>query len=132
MMLYPRRNAATTVADSLRDLSELHTVYVLDGAWLVVGPTGIFVITEELDDLARGCERARGLATQVRLELSNELAWVPFVDAVCASTKPVTTGEHTSSVIPANLIEVTVGSGPQTVDAETLAHLRLLRYRLLD
>lgn len=130
-MLYPRRNAATTVADSLRDLSDQHTVYVLDEAWLVVGPVGIFVITEEADDLDAGCERARRVATAVRLELSNELAWVPFVDAVCATSKPVATNLHASSVIPTNLIDVTVGSGPQTIDAETLEHLRLLRYRVL-
>ena len=84
-MFRSQRANPTTLADTLGALPAGMKVFVLDEAWLVVGRCGLFVVTEDEGDLAAASLRAASLADAVRLQLSDELVWVPFIDAMCAT-----------------------------------------------
>lgn len=121
----------TSVDEALRALPSTATVYVLDEAWLVVAPSGIVVLTEDRGDLTSAALRAAEMADAVRSRLSEELAWVPFVDAMCATTVVGFDPDQPCLVVPADLVEFSVTGGPRSIDAETLDKLRLLPYPTL-
>lgn len=127
-----------TVADVSAVLSHLptdHLVFVLEGAWMVVGPTGLFVLATHLgdpdDDVEQASERAAEQASSMRARLAEQLAWVPFVDAfvVTAGVR----GERTEGLgcptVPLQRLAATIAEAPRTVDEETLAQLARLGVR---
>ena len=131
-MFRSHRSHTAILADTLRGLPDAITVFVLDDAWLVVGARGIFVVTEDTGDLAAAALRAAEVADEVRLKLSDELVWVPFVDAMCATTAVGFEPDQPCLIIPLDLVATTVADGPATVDADTLSKLRLMGYRILS
>jgi len=50
--------------------------------WVVVGPSGLFVIVRSDGDAAACAQRAVDHAHVLRSRLADELPWVPFVSAV--------------------------------------------------
>lgn len=130
MFRSPRTGPASLI-DILRSLPASVTVFVLEGGFLVVGPAGLFVLTQDEGDLASAARRAAEQADAVRLQLSDELVWVPFVDAMCVTTDAAFDPRQPCLVVPNDLVAHTVIGGPTTVDDETLAKLRLLRHRVL-
>ena len=129
-MFKSQRASPATLEETLLTLSAPISVFVLDGAWLVAGPSGLFVLTQDDGDLPAATARASALADAVRLELSDQLVWVPFVDAMCASAE-VGVDDQPCLVIPHDLVVPTVSAGPHTLDAETLTKLGTLRYPIL-
>lgn len=105
--------------------------FELDDAWLVVSPQGLFVLTEDDGDLAAACTRAAQRADALRLELSDHLAWVPFIDAMCATYDPHFDPDQPCLVVPQDLVVHTVGTGPVRVDEATLESLAGLRYPIV-
>ncbi|MBX7067838.1 MAG: hypothetical protein K1X38_00495 [Microthrixaceae bacterium] len=126
-----QRTGPSSLVDILRSLPPSVTVFVLDGGFLVVGPAGLFVLTQDEGDLASAARRAAEQADAVRLQLADELVWVPFVDAMCVTTDAAFDPRQPCLVVPHDLVAHTIVGGPTTVDNETLAKLRLLRHRVL-
>lgn len=126
------RPAAVDVSAELRGLPTNHLTFQLEGAWLVVGPTGLFVIVPDEGDLEGAAERATSRALEVRSRLAAELAWVPFVDALVATNRDDATTRLPCIALPADLLRFTIVEGPRTVDEDTLSKLALLSlHRLL-
>lgn len=50
--------------------------------WVVVGPTGLFVVGRSNGDLDASTRRTSSIAHLLRTRLADELPWVPFVSAV--------------------------------------------------
>lgn len=131
VMFRSQRLTAAPLDEQLRGLPSSVSVYVLDEAWLVVSPSGLFVLTEDQGDLAAAARRAADRADTVRLELSDQLVWVPFIDAMCATGEVHFDPAQPCLVVPQDLVVHTVVEGPGRIDAETLAKLRLLGYPTL-
>lgn len=131
-MFRSQRVTPNTLADTLGALPDGVTVYVLDGAWLVVGRCGLFVVTEDDGDLSQASLRAAARADAVRLQLSDELVWVPFIDAMCATHEVQFDPDQPCLIVPHDLVAHTVASGPDRLDDETLDRLRALRYPVLS
>lgn len=130
-MFRSQRLTSVSLEEQLRSLPVSVTVYVLDGAWLVVSQSGLFVLTEDEGDLAAAARRAADRADAVRLELSDQLVWVPFIDAMCATPETQFDPAQPCLIVPQDLIVHTVLEGPARIDADTLATLRLLGYPTL-
>ncbi len=130
-MFRPARSAAVDVRAELQLLPTTHTTFQLEGAWLVVGPTGLFVIVAEEDDLAIAASRAIRRADEVRSRLAMELAWVPFVDALVATRQPDGPLRLPCIAVPSNLLRLAISEGPRTVDDATLATLAMLQLQRL-
>lgn len=50
--------------------------------WVVVGPSGLFLIVRSTGDLAASTQQATDMAHVLRSRLADVLSWVPFVSAV--------------------------------------------------
>lgn len=50
--------------------------------WVIVGPTGLFVVGRSRGDIVRASADAIELAHQLRSGLADVLSWVPFVSSV--------------------------------------------------
>jgi len=130
-MFRSQRATPVPLEHLLRALPPEVTVFVLDGAWLVVGGSGLFVLTEDDGDLSAATARAAARTDAVRLELSDRLVWVPFIDAMCATYDSAFDPDQPCLVVPQDLVAHTVTAGPQQIDADTLAKLRTLRLPVL-
>ena len=116
------------VQDQLSQLPVTHMTFHVEGGWLVVGPTGLFVLTtDDGDDLEGAARRAVERANEVRERLSLELAWVPYVDALVATNDPDGPMHLPCLAVPADLLTGAIVEGPQTIDDETLNTLGRLR-----
>lgn len=120
-------NLSTTLADELRRLPSPMLTYVLDDAYLTVGPTGVFVLVEGDDDVTAACRVAAARASSVRAELADQMAFVPFVDAVVTVTDHGFDPAQPAVVIPHDLVRFTVCEGRRIIDDEMMARLHLLR-----
>lgn len=130
-MFRSRSDAADRLHRQLQALPTQFLVYMLDAAWFVVGPTGLFVVTEQGDDPSRSCTRAAAQAQTVRSQLANELHWVPFVDAIVVGDgRNLDAGAASDcALIPRSMLRATLCDGPKTVDDESLARLAMVRLR---
>jgi len=126
-----RSDAADRLHQQLRALPTQFLVYMLDAAWFVVGPTGLFVVTDQGDDPSGACTRAASQAQTVRSELADELHWVPFVDAIVVGDgRKLDIGTVSDcALIPRSLLRATLCDGPKTVDDESLARLAMVGLR---
>jgi hypothetical protein len=130
-MFRSQRTTANSLTAVLRALPRSVTVFDVSDAWLVVGPSGLFVLTEDDGDLTAAALRAAARADSVRLRLSDELVWVPFVDAMCVTADTSFDSNQPCLVVPHDVVAQTVTGGPVSVDAETLEKLRLLAFPVL-
>ena len=121
---------STVVAGQLQLLPVWHVTFQLEGAWLVVGPTGLFVITADDGDLRAAADRATARALEVRNRLATELAWVPFVDALVGTSRDEALAELPCLAVPIDLLLYTIAEGPRTGDDDTLERLTRMRLQL--
>ena len=94
---------------------------------MVVGPSGVFVVTHPEPDLESSARRVLARADDVRVRLEKELDWVPFVDAVIASPRLEDRGSLPCLAVPVNELPGLVTEGPQIITDEVLARLLDLR-----
>jgi hypothetical protein len=128
------RSAKARVRDvggELRRLATSHSTFQLDGGWFVVGPTGLFVVAAGEPDLGTAARWAVDRATAMRAELADQLVWVPFVDAIVATSHSGPGTDLPCLVVPVSLLRSTIEDGPRTVDDATLSKLGLLAMRRL-
>jgi hypothetical protein len=131
-MFRSARSTATDVRTELQLLPPSHTTFQLDDAWFVVGPTGLFVVAADDGDLDAAARRAVLRAERLRDEVSLELAWVPFVDAIVATASNDGPVRLACLTVPVNLLRLAIADGPRTVDDETLEALGRLQLRRID
>lgn len=122
------RSPALDVSGALRALPTSHVTYFHDQSWLVMGPTGLFLITVGEGDVEAAAAAALGAARRLRAALAAEVAWVPFVDAVVV----VASLRRPQPSVPALVVAIdrlasTIADGPRIVDDETLARLTRMR-----
>jgi hypothetical protein len=99
-----------------------YVVQRVDNHWVVVGPTGIFVVGRARGDVAASAEQTSALAHELRAALSERISWVPFVDAIL-----VADGDHgglACTVVPLDLLVVALTSGGVTIDVSGLAQVQ--------
>lgn len=99
-----------------------YAVSRLGDHWIVLGPTGLFVVGRAGDDLTTDADVTVALAHRIRSQLSDVMPWVPFIDAL------VVTAEADLSV-PCTLVdiatlEMALLSGPVSIDELGLEQLR--------
>ncbi|CAN5512478.1 hypothetical protein BH10ACT3_BH10ACT3_04280 [soil metagenome] len=94
---------------------------VLD-QWAVAGPTGLFVVGRADADLAASAHRTASMAHQLRAMLSNEVPWVPFVDALL-----VADGEGSGlecTVVDLDMLEMMLTGGAPAIDEVSLHQIK--------
>jgi hypothetical protein len=131
-MFRTTRSPGVDVSGELRDLPTSHLTYHHEGAWFVLGPTGLFVITADDGHLQEAAELAVANAARLRADLAKELAWVPFVDALVATHNPEAALSLPCIAVPVSLLRYTVSEGPRTVPEATLAQLTRLWLSILS
>jgi len=99
-----------------------YAVSRLGDHWIVLGPTGLFVVGRAGDHLASDADVTVALAHRIRAHLSDVMPWVPFIDAL------LVTAEADLSV-PCTLVdiatlEMALLSGPVSIDDVGLEQLR--------
>lgn len=98
-----------------------HEVRRVRDHWVVVGPTGIFVVGRARGDVATSAETTSALAHELRAALSEHIPWVPFVDALL-----VAHGDHSGlacTVVPLDLLVVALTSGGVSLDPRGMAQV---------
>ena len=125
-MFRPARFPVAELSHELQGLPQHHLTYMLEGAWLVVGPTGLFVLVDADGDLAASAVAAVRSAGELRARLCDTLAWVPFVDAVVVTSNPRRCSIPECLVVHIDMIRDMICNGPTTIDPQTLMQLALL------
>lgn len=103
-------------------LSDDYLVRRVRDHWVVVGPTGLFVVGRCQDDPAACVRTTTGLALELRNRLADVVSWVPFVEPVVVSD-----GEHTDpdcTVVRVTDLETALTAGPHVVGDVDLGILR--------
>ena len=120
-MFRPHPNARE-VSRRVARLPLEYAVNRLGDHWIVLGPTGLFVVGRAGDDLTVDADVTVALAHRIRTHLSDAMPWVPFIDAL------VVTADADLSV-PCTLVdiatlEMALLSGPISIDEVGLNQLR--------
>jgi hypothetical protein len=90
--------------------------------WAIVGPTGIFVVGRATRDVARSCERTSAVAHALRSALSNDVSWVPFVDALVVADQE--RPGLACTVIELDMLLFALTWGGTTIDPVGLAQIQ--------
>ena len=104
--------------------------------WVVAGPTGIFTVGRAELDPARDAERTSVLAHELRAVLSDEVPWVPFVDALLVAPHEVLVdpgvGSLACTVVELDMLGLALTNGALTVRERELAEIQRLLPLVLD
>jgi hypothetical protein len=103
-------------------LPDDYLVRRLGDHWVVVGPTGCFVVGRAVEEDSGAPERAAELAVLFRTRLADAVPWVPYVDVVLVGdperSHPVCT------YVEPDLLETVLTNGPAVLDGVALHQLR--------
>ncbi|HPB44931.1 MAG: hypothetical protein M9952_03060 [Microthrixaceae bacterium] len=124
------RQTQRPIEDTLRGLPSGFVVYVVEGTYVVVGTTGVFVIAENSIDLHAAAAAAAIGAHRLRSELADALPFVPFVDAIAVGSC-ATPSDLPALIVPHDMVESTIVGGPTVIDWSTLESLQHLSYPVL-
>lgn len=89
--------------------------------WIVVGPTGIFVVGHADDQPLASAEATVSLAHRLRADLSDVIPWVPFVDAMLVVEDHL---RLPCTVVDIGSLELALLSGPRAIDEAGVSQLR--------
>lgn len=114
------------VDDVLRELDRTFVVGTYGSDRLIGGPAGLFVTTAVEDRLAPDAARhAADLAAETRNQLAVHLAWVPFVTPLAVSRQgDQIVPDASATVVPLDLLTITLSMGPESIDVSSLRALR--------
>jgi hypothetical protein len=115
------RAAAPDVEAELRELPATHAAFLEEGSWVVLGPTGLFVVTDGATGLYEAALSSVLGAFRLRSDLATELAWVPFVDALVVADDAPPADELPCPAVPFRMLRSILSEGPRIVDEQTLA-----------
>ena len=97
---------------------------VVDGARVVVGPAGAFVLADGGDDPVATGDRVVSLTHSLRSILATQLTWVPFIDPIVVvddDWDDEAAGAATS--VPADLLAPTILYGAGRLDPAAADHI---------
>lgn len=89
--------------------------------WIVVGPTGIFVVGRSGEDPTASAELTVSLARRIRARLSDVIPWVPFVDPLLVAGKHL---DLPCTVVDIHSLEMALLCGPVAIDEVGVDELR--------
>lgn len=90
--------------------------------WVVVGPTGIFVVGRAENDVAASAEHTLALAHELRERLGEVTPWVPFVDALVVADREVP--DSACTIVDVDMLVRALTVGAPTLDDAALVTLR--------
>lgn len=90
--------------------------------WIVIGPTGIFVIGRADDDVVGAAGDLTGVAHELRDQLGEVTPWVPFVDTLLVADQE--RHDLACPVIELDSLSMALTVGARTLDEMELARLR--------
>lgn len=120
--MFRAHTSAREVSRHVAALPDRFEVRRLGAHWVVLGPTGIFVVGRTRRELAHETERTAELAHELRGRLAESVPWVPFVDALV-----VAEGEHhhlACTVVPVNMLVFALTAGAATIEPHGVDQLR--------
>lgn len=128
--MFKSHATAGDVSATLANLPTEHLVFMLDAAWMVVGPTGVFVLVVE-ESTAEPAAHAVAQAEALRERLADQISWVPFIDAmvVIADREAARVEAGPCPSVPLRRLLTTIVDAPRRVDDETLAGLARIGLR---
>ena len=97
------------------------------GVELVVGPTGLFAITDDGPDVATAARRAANAAARAREVLGATLSWSPFVDALVVVDRLIGKADEATVVPRRHLRDVLSSGRPVLSEADVERVLLALR-----
>ncbi len=114
------------IDDVLRGLDRAFVVGAYGSDRLIGSPTGLFVTTPVDDRPAPDAARhAADLAARTRNQFATHLAWVPFVTPLAVRQQgDQIVPDASATVVPLDLLTITLSMGPEVIDAPSLAALR--------
>lgn len=105
--------------------------------WVVVGPTGVFVVGRgdiDAGDISEVARQTASLAHRLRDRLSESIHWVPFIDALLiVENQSNGAGADEGlecTVVAADLLRSVLTSGPESIELMKLHEIKLLLPRL--
>lgn len=121
-----KRPLPDLIDDALRGLDRAFVVGAYGSDRLIGGPAGLFVTTAVDDRLAPDAARhAADLAAETRNQFATHLAWVPFVTPLAVSRQgDQIVPDASATVVPLDLLTVTLSMGPESIDTSSLHALR--------
>ena len=121
-----RRPLFHQIDDVLRGLDRAFVVGTYGSDRLIGGPAGLFVTTAVDDRLAPDAARhAVDLAAETRVQFAAHLAWVPFVTPLAVSRQgDQMVPDASATVVPVDLLTITLSMGPPSIDGPSLTALR--------
>lgn len=90
--------------------------------WLIVGPTGLFVVGQAGSDPLGDARRAVDMAQRLRELLSLRMAWVPFVDALLIGGRP--SDEPACPIVRPSMLESVLLDGRSRIELSTMFEVR--------
>lgn len=88
------------------------------GTCVVVGPTGVFVVADDDDNLAVSTRIAVRAAAELRERIAASLSWAPFVDALVVSDQSAPPSSEATVVPPRLALDVLTTGTVQLRPAE--------------
>lgn len=112
--VFGSRSSTRELVQRVTRLPDEYMVRRVRDHWAIVGPSGLFVVGRADGDMTESAHRTAALAHSVRSLLSEEVSWVPFVDALL-----VAESEHNGlecTVVELDSLELTLTSGGEQID----------------
>ncbi|MEI2639955.1 MAG: hypothetical protein V9F03_13315 [Microthrixaceae bacterium] len=119
-----QRSTISDHATRIAELSDEFLVRRVHEDWLIVGPSGLFVVGRAGADASDDANRTLHIAQLLRERLSLHMAWVPFVDVLLVSDRR--SNEVGCSVVRPSMLESVLTDGHQRIELSTLFELRRL------
>lgn len=120
-MLRPRPGTSD-VRVRVTTLPDDYLVRRLGEHWVVVGPTGLFLVARDVEAGPGAPDRVAALALLLRTRLADAVPWVPYVDVVLVGD-PERSHPACTFVEP-DLVESALTNGPHVLDGVALHQLR--------
>lgn len=113
---------AREVSRQVTELPPEFEVRRLGEHWAIVGPTGVFVVGRASRDVSRSADRTAAVAQELRAALSNDVSWVPFVDAIVVADQE--RSGLACSVVELDMLLYALTWGGNTIDPIGLAQMQ--------
>ena len=121
-MFAPSRRDRRSVDRVIESLPEAYHAVTIDHGLLVVGPTGVFAVTDDEPDVDTAAHRIARTASELRAELASRLSWAPFVDPIVVVDGQATRTE-VAGVVPTRLLAGVLTGGRPLLGADEVERI---------
>lgn len=120
--MFASRSNTSDLSHRVASLPDDYLVRRLGAHFAVVGPTGAFLVGRCGDDPAASASATCVLAHELRRELSEVVAWTPFVDPLVVAERDISGLDCV--VIDIAMLEPALTHGATNLDETSLQQLR--------